>query len=121
MACDPDYGCWHDQPQALGLDNRSEFLADRFAVWFADRSIVLRYIQLDQLNQNAFLERFNRAFRHEVLDTYEFDSLDQMCEISAAWVREYNEEWPHDTLDGIAPSQFRAQQTIGSSLLPLFP
>ncbi len=96
---------WRGQPQAIRLDNGPEFLADRFATWCADRGIALRYIQPGQPNQNAFVERFNRTFRHEVLDAYVFESLDQVREISAEWMREYNEERPHDTLDGM-PDQF---------------
>ena len=72
-------------------------------------------------NQNAFVERFNRTFRHEVLYAYVFESLDQVRETSAAWMREYNEERPHDTLDGIPPSVFRAHQTVGSSPLEVSP
>jgi putative transposase len=112
---------WRGQPQALRLDNGPEFLADQFAVWCADRGIGLRYIQPGKPNQNAFVERFNRTFRHEVLDAYVFESLDQVREITAEWMREYNEERPHDTLDGIPPSEFRIQQTAGSSPLPLSP
>ena len=67
---------WRDQPQAIRLDNGPEFLANRFTSWCADRGIALRYIQPGQPNQNAFVERFNRMFRHEVLDAYVFESLD---------------------------------------------
>lgn len=112
---------WRGQPQAIRLDNGPEFLADRFASWCADRGIALRYIQPGQPNQNAFVERFNRTFRHEVLDAYVFESLDQVREISAEWMREYNEERPHDTLNGMPPSVFRAHQTIGSSPLEVSP
>ena len=112
---------WRGQPQTIRLDNGPEFLADRFAVWCADRGIALRYIQPGKPNQNAFVERFNRTFRHEVLDAYVFESLDQVREISAEWIREYNEERPHDTWDGMPPSVFRAHQTVGSSPLELSP
>lgn len=112
---------WRGQPQAIRLDNGPEFLADRFASWCADRGIALRYIQPGQPNQNAFVERFNRTFRHEVLDAYVFESLDQVREISAEWMREYNEERPHDTLDGMPPTSFRVRMTVGSSPLILSP
>ena len=112
---------WRGQPQAIRLDNGPEFLAERFATWCTDRRITLRDIQPGKPNQNAFVERFNRTFRHEVLDAYVFESLDQVRAISAEWMREYNEERPHDTLDGRPPSQFRTQQTAGSSPLTLSP
>lgn len=98
-----------------------EFLADRFASWCADRGIVLRYIQPGKPNQNAFVERLNRTFRHEVLDAYVFESLEQVREISAEWIREYNEERPHDTLGGLPPATYRANLEAKSSPLPLSP
>ena len=112
---------WRGQPQAIRLDNGPEFLANRFASWCADRGITLRYIQPGQPNQNAFVERFNRTFRHEVLDAYVFESLDQVREISAEWMQEYNEERPHDTLDGLPPTSFRVRMTAGISPLILSP
>jgi len=110
---------WRGQPQALRLDNGPEFLAERFAVWCAERGIALRYIQPGKPNQNAFVERFNRTFRHEVLDAYVFESLEQVREISAHWMQEYNEERPHDTLGRIPPTMYRAQLEAGDSPLNL--
>lgn len=112
---------WRGQPQAIRLDNGPEFLADRFAAWCQARQIALRYIQPGQPNQNAFIERFNRTFRHEVLDAYVFESLDQVREISAQWMQEYNEERPHDALSRVPPATYRARITVGSSPLLVSP
>ncbi len=49
-----------------------------------------------------------------MLDACVFESLDQVREISAEWMREYNEEWPHDTLDGMPPSSFWVRMTVTS-------
>ena len=105
---------WRGQPQAIRLDKGPEFLADRVASWCVDRGIALRYIQPGKPNQNAFVERFNRTFRHEVLNAYVFESLDQVREISAEWMREYNEERPHDALARVPPTTYRAQVTVTS-------
>lgn len=113
--------CLVGQPQAIRLDNGPEFLADRFAVWCADRGIARRCIQPGKPIQNTFVERFNRIFRHKVLDAYVFESLDQVREISAEWTREYNEERPHDMLDGMPLTSFRVHMTTGGFPLILSP
>ena len=59
--------------------------------------------------QNAFIERFNRSYRTEVLNAYVFESLEQVQELSAQWLRSYNEERPHDALAGLPPAMYRAQ------------
>ena len=71
--------------------------------------IKLNYIQPGKPNQNAYIERFNRTYRHEVLNAYVFESLRQVREITRAWIIEYNEERPHDSLGKIPPAMFRRQ------------
>lgn len=110
---------WRGRPQAIRLDNGPELIADRFMTWCAERGIELRHIQPGKPEQNAFIERFNRTYRTEVLNAYVFESLDQVREISAAWLQTYNEERPHDALAGLPPAIYRAQLEAGSSPLTL--
>src|SRR5688572_27952411 len=60
--------------------------------------------------QNAFIERFNRSYREEVLDAYLFDSLDQVRDITESWLHEYNEERPHESLGRLPPLMFMPRQ-----------
>lgn len=90
-------------------------IADRFMTWCEDRGIELRYIQPGKPEQNAFIERFNRTYRTEVLNAYVFESLYQVREISAEWLQSYNEERPHDALAGLPPTMYRAQLEARSS------
>ncbi len=60
---------------------------------------------------------FNRTYRHEVLNAYVFESLSQVREITRAWITEYNEERPHDSLGKIPPAMFRRQVERASLLL----
>lgn len=49
------------------------------------------FIEPGKPDQNAFIERFNRTYREEVLDAYVFDPIEQVREVPEIWLREYNE------------------------------
>ena len=69
--------------------------------------------------QNAYIERFNRTFREEVLDAYLFTDLEQAQDMANDWLRGYNEQRPHESLGGSPPSLFKAKVTARSSTLEL--
>ena len=60
----------HGAPQALRCDNGPELIAQALTLWCEERAITLRYIQPGKPDQNAFIERFNRNYREEVLDAW---------------------------------------------------
>ncbi len=107
----------HGKARALRLDNGSELTSTAFTEWCAEQKIELRFIQPGKPDQNAFIERFNRTYRDEVLDAYVFDSLDQVREITESWLPEYNEERPHDSLGRVPPLTFlpRPQRPLEST------
>ena len=98
-------------PAHIRLDNGPEMLAQVFTDWCEENGIALVYIQPGKPNQNAYIERFNRSYRTEVLNPYLFTSLRQVRDLSAAWLISYNEERPHDSLGRIPPAEFRRQIT----------
>jgi len=102
----------HGQPRALRLDNGSEFTASTFTEWCQRQHIELRFIQPGMPDQNAFIERFNKTYRNEVLDAYLFDSTEQVREITESWLPEYNEERPHDSLSPVPPLTFLPKPTM---------
>ncbi len=94
-------------PEAIRCDNGPELLIDVFSDWCEENNVEIRYIQPVKPNQNAFIERFNRTFRDEVLSAYLFEDLEQVREIAWEWMIEYNEERPHDALGKVPPTVFR--------------
>jgi len=106
---------WRGVPEAIRCDNDSELTSQVFVDWCERMAITLRYIQPGKPNQNAFIERFNRTYREEVLNSYLFEDLDQVREITYDWLIAYNEQRPHDALGGLPPATFREQQTVKKS------
>jgi len=107
-------------PQAIRIDNGPELRAQAFVDWCEQHAIEMRFIQPGEPQQNAFVERFNRTYRHEVLDAYVFDSLEQVRLISEGWLRLYNEERPHRALGRLPPARFaERRQTLENSSYPV--
>ena len=98
-------------PQQIRVDNGPELISSKLVAWCEKHGIRLHHIQPGKPTQNAYVERFNRSFRHEVLDAHVFGSLSQVREIVHEWMTSYNEERPHESLGNLPPSPFRQQQT----------
>ena len=96
----------YGRPGAIRCDNGPELTAQIFAEWCEAQRIELRYIQPGKPDQNAFIERFNRTYREEVLDAYVFESVTEVQEITDDWLHDYNETRPHDALGRIPPARF---------------
>ena len=101
-------------PDILRVDNGPEFLGETFTTWCADHGIFIDYIEPGEPNQNAFIERFNRTYRTEVLNTWLFTSLEEVREITWAWMLEYNEERDHDGLGGLTPAEVLQQAKVST-------
>lgn len=108
----------HGLPQVLRTDNGPEFLGEAFVSWARERGMAIQYIQPGKPNQNAYIERFNRTYREELLDQHLFASLDDVREATYWWMIDYNEERPHDGLGDLTPAEAR-QQTAGNSTFEL--
>jgi putative transposase len=104
-------------PQAIRLDNGPELRSAVMTKWCENKGIELRYIQPGKPSQNAFIERFNRTYRHEVLNAYLFEDLNQVREITDDWITVYNEERPHGALGNLPPRLFRQQAENSTSSL----
>ncbi len=77
--------------------------------------MAIQYIQPGKPNQNAYIERFNRTLRNELLDQHLFVRLEDVREAAYWWMLEYNEERPHDSLGDLTPVEL-AQVARNSSL-----
>jgi putative transposase len=96
----------HGRPQAVRVDNGPELISEAFVEWCQARGIEVRHIQPGKPDQNAYIERFNRSYRGDVLDAYVFGSLDEVAAVTEEWLEDYNSERPHDSLGSVPPRTF---------------
>lgn len=100
---------WRATPTQIRMDNGPELISQRLESWAKERQIELLHIQPGKPAQNAYIERFNRTYREEVLDAYLFDTLQEVRQITENWLEDYNTIRPHEALQGVSPRQFVLQ------------
>ncbi len=86
-----------------------------------NKGILLEHIKPGTPTQNAYVERFNRHFREDVLDAYIFGSLSQVNIICGKWKDDYNDNHPHKSLGKISPRVFEELQVIQMNIFNLKP
>jgi putative transposase len=102
-------------PDVLRVGNGPEFLGGDFVAWAEQSDLFIRYIQPGKPNQNAFIERFNKTYRDEVLDLYLFDSLDEAREMTYHFMVDYKECRPYDSLNNLTPLEHYEQNARNST------
>jgi putative transposase len=56
--------------------------------------------------QNGYIERLNRFFREDILDSYYFNDIYQLQKISDNWREDYNFNHPYKSLRNKSPKEF---------------
>jgi putative transposase len=107
----------HGCPSAVRVDNGPEFTAQTFVDWGTDHGVAIHYIQPGKPDQNAYIERFNRSYRTEVLNAHLFESVAELQALTDTWLRIYNSERPHDSLGRVPPLTFLPRPSTAQSLL----
>jgi len=68
----------------------------------------LEFIESGTPTQNPYVERFNRTYRDEILNMYVFRTLNEVRELTENWIKQYNNERPHDSLNDLTPWEYLA-------------
>lgn len=92
------------KPDFIRVDNGPEFTSKSFTNWCQKVGIEVRYIQPGRPMQNGYIERLNRTFREDVLDAYQFDTLEQLRILCDEWQYNYNYFHPHKSLNRMSPA-----------------
>ncbi len=108
---------WRGKPQIIRVDNGPEYTSKDFELWPREKSIAIQYIQPGKPMQNGFIERFNGSYRKEILDAYVFFELQEVRQLTAEWIEEYNSNRPHEALNNLTPIEWKQQQEMRNSLI----
>lgn len=111
---------WRGKPEKIRSDNGPEFIAETISEWCTTNEIEWEYIQPGKPTQNSLIERFNRTFRQDVLNSYMFENLSQMRNYANAWIWMYNNERPHSSLGYLTPVEFLLKYGKLSTEFPTF-
>jgi len=98
---------WRGCPKVIRSDNGPEFISEHFKQWAQRKGITLWYTQPGNPQQNAYVERFNRTMRYELLNCHLFDSIEHAQQQATQWLWCYNHNRPHISLNGRTPFQKR--------------
>ena len=95
-----------DLPKEGGrCDNGPEFISHELIDWAIKEQITLLYIQPGKPNQKAYIERFNRTARHELLELNLFEDIEHAQLLATQWQWTYNNIRPHSAIGGVPPRQ----------------
>lgn len=97
---------WRGKPNEIRVDNGPEFISNALRKWADGNHIRLKHIQPGSPTQNAYVERFNRFFREDILDAYLFNDLAHVKQLAWEWMDDYNEVHPHKSLGGMSPKGY---------------
>ena len=96
---------WRGRPENIRVDNRPEYISGKLLEWAEKRNITIQHIQLGKPQQNAYIERYNRTVRHEWLDQYIIESIEEALHHATQWLWTYNNVRPNMGIGGITPAQ----------------
>ena len=96
---------------ALRSDNGPEFAGNAMDGWAYSKGIKLDFIRPGKPNDNAFVESFNDKFRDECLNENQFLTLPEAQTTIEFWRRDFNEQRPHGSLNGLTPREFAEGHT----------
>ena len=96
---------WRGKPGTIRVDNGPEYISGKLMEWAEKRKITIQHIQPGQPQQNAYIERYNRTVRHEWLDQYIIETIEEAQDFATQWLWTYNNDRPNMGIGGITPAQ----------------
>ena len=68
---------WRGKPGTIRDDSGSEYISEKLMKWAEKQGGSIQNIQQGQPQKNAYIKRYNRAVRHEWLDQYIIETIEE--------------------------------------------
>ena len=123
VECLDRLACGRGLPNAITIDNGSEFCSRALDAWAYRRGVKLDFIRPGKPVENGYVESFNGKLRDECLNTELFFSLEDARQKLEHWRKDYNEQRPHSALGGMPPAVFihRVEESSRNTSTAEFP
>lgn len=110
-ACIRRFGTLRPQGETpvIRSDNGLIFQSRRFRRACRDYRLDQEFITPYTPEQNGLIERFFRSPKEECVWQHNFTSFGHARRVVRRWIHWYNRERPHQALDYLSPSEFRAE------------
>jgi putative transposase len=92
-------------PEIFNTDQGAQFTSIAFTQILKDRSVAISMDGRGRCQDNIFVERLWWTLKHNYLYLHAFDSGTELRERLAGWVRFYNHERGHSSLDDRTPDE----------------
>ena len=93
-------------PQAIRVDNGSEFYSKAMDSWAYRSKVTLDFIRPGKPTENGYIESFNGRLRDECLNVHLFFDIEDARQKLEAWRTDYNHYRPHSALASLPPAVF---------------
>ena len=77
---------WRGKPGVIRVDNGPEYISEKLREWAEKQGVTIQHIQPGQPQQIAYVERYNRTVRHEWLDQYIIESIEEAQDHATLWL-----------------------------------
>jgi len=105
----------HGKPMFLRSDNGTEFRSKLTGRFLSNERVSREFIEKGKPYQNGFAESLVDKVKEEFFNRYVFDTIEEVREAWAEYVKFFNTKRPHQALDYKTPKEVR--QTASYSLL----
>lgn len=103
-------------PEIMNTDQGSQFTSVDFTQALKDAGVRISMDGKGRWMDNVFIERLWRSLKYESVYLNELATGSQARQVIGTWIRRYNDERPHSSLDDKTPTEAYYGLDLGSAL-----